>query len=58
MTRTVLELRLAPVARLLADINVLGRKLPMRLGDLVIDGTLGSSGTGFSVVGTWAVTKQ
>ena len=26
--------------------------------DLVIDGTLSSSGTGFSVVGTWAVTKQ
>jgi len=35
--RAVVEVRVAPAARVTADVNTLGRKLPMRLADLVID---------------------
>jgi hypothetical protein len=31
------EILIAPSARLIADVNALGRKLPMHLGDLVVD---------------------
>jgi hypothetical protein len=35
-TRVIVEVRIVPSARLIADVNLLGRKLPMRLGDLLV----------------------